>query len=563
MTTKVKNGVVLSSDRPGVSAGSNYDVNTGQVSNIMPPTPAPLVTPPEPDTPAIPSPYQGTTEQQNDLSTAKTGLKTNATQEDTALTQYQSDREKLMYGAVPLTKTQQAQIDGLTSQFQQLIENQKLQNTNSLGVANVRGYQTGVAQYDPTFQAKTIGAIFTAGQQKVANLQLELAGKIGDLTEAIRTNDLKAIKENYDEYVTRKEKVDTQLQKTIDDTQKAIKEAQDNIYNRVTKPIQEIEKVAMQNGLTDVSILSKIKGAGSVEEALAAAGDWLQTATGTLGEYLAYKRQAVAAGQQPLSYDEWQKAEDARELKKKSKEAFAVAYAQESAKSQFVGSDKNQQALEKDYKNTLLKEVSNRSGGLGLQDQKVNQALHLKALMDQYYDPPTGKYNVPAVQYAELAIGLANLVSGTNAVSDSARESIMQKTAAGDLKGALTYITGTPQNGTTQEVLKNLKDSIDRQGAVAEDLRNQAIQFLHGLAPTDLDPTRIAALEKNTLASYTNPTKDPNIAEENDALKSLQEYKNAHPEKILEIQKIIDEGKAILGREPTALEFLQAHPEYQ
>lgn len=169
-----------------------------------------------------------------------------------------------------------------------------------------------------------------------------------------------------------------------------------------------------------------------------------------------------------------------------------------------ASSNKNQQALEQQYRQALLKELSNRSGGLGLQDAKVNQAIHLKALFDQFKNAK-GDYDIPQVQYTEIAMGLANLVAPTGQVSDSAREAIMQKTASGDFRGALTYAFGFPLNGTTQAVLKNLYDSIIRQGNVSEDIRDQDIKFLHGLAPTDLDPDRIAALEKNSLASFKNP----------------------------------------------------------
>lgn len=165
--------------------------------------------------------------------------------------------------------------------------------------------------------------------------------------------------------------------------------------------------------------------------------------------------------------------------------------------------DAQQQKLEQQYRSLLSKELSNRSGGLGMQDAKVNQAIHLKALLDQYKDA-NGNYNVPASQYAELAMGLAALVSGTNAVSDSARDAITQRTLAGDFKGAITYITGTPIAGTTQDVIKNLADSIDRQGNVAEDLRDQYVKLIQGQAPTDLEKSRIDALNSATLPSYRN-----------------------------------------------------------
>lgn len=166
-----------------------------------------------------------------------------------------------------------------------------------------------------------------------------------------------------------------------------------------------------------------------------------------------------------------------------------------------AGYNKNQDKLEQQYRSILSKELSNRSGGLGLQDAKVNQAIHLKSLATQYKDT-SGNYNVPKAQYAELVMGLANLLSPTGATSEGDRARLMSDTAKGDIKGAIQYITGTPQTGNTQAIIKNLVDSIDRQGTVAEDLRNQAVGFLQGLAPTELDQNRKDALEKNTLSSY-------------------------------------------------------------
>jgi hypothetical protein len=107
-----------------------------------------------------------------------------------------------------------------------------------------------------------------------------------------------------------------------------------------------------------------------------------------------------------------------------------------------------------------------------LQDAKVNQAIHLRALADQYYDPSTSSYNVPQAQYSEMVMGLASLVANSNTATDSSRREINQKTAAGDINGLASYLTGTPKNASTQEMMRNLIDSIDRQGSIAEQERN-------------------------------------------------------------------------------------------
>lgn len=163
---------------------------------------------------------------------------------------------------------------------------------------------------------------------------------------------------------------------------------------------------------------------------------------------------------------------------------------------------KLQQKLEKDYASNLVKQVSSRSGDLGIQNAKVSQAEHLVSLFDQYKDA-NGNYQIPQAQYEEIAIGLANLLSGSATATEGMREAIVQRTSKGDLAGALTYITGTPQTGSTQKIFENLRDSIVRQGSVAQDLRQDAVGVIQGLKPTDLDPTRAAALEKNTLHAFS------------------------------------------------------------
>ncbi len=158
---------------------------------------------------------------------------------------------------------------------------------------------------------------------------------------------------------------------------------------------------------------------------------------------------------------------------------------------------KRQQALEQQYRGVLQKTLSSRSGGMGLEDQKVNQALHLTALMDQNRDPKTGEYNIPKAQYAELASGLATLISPNGRPTDSMRNEIETRTAKGDLAGLVTYLTGTPVTGSTQAIFKYLRDSIDRQGKQAEANRAGYFDAIRAMAPTDLADERRQALEKS------------------------------------------------------------------
>lgn len=164
-----------------------------------------------------------------------------------------------------------------------------------------------------------------------------------------------------------------------------------------------------------------------------------------------------------------------------------------------------QSDLEKQERDRLDKITSVRSGGLGLQDNKVNQSIHLLSLMDQYKDK-NGQYHIPAAQYEELAIGLANLVSGGTQATDSMIKGIKQRTAKGDFNGALTYITGDNYSGSTPAIFNNLRHTIERQGTIAEEQRDKYMKDFIDTAPKDLDPVRLKRLADvtrgNSMAAY-------------------------------------------------------------
>lgn len=158
-----------------------------------------------------------------------------------------------------------------------------------------------------------------------------------------------------------------------------------------------------------------------------------------------------------------------------------------------------QRKLEQQYRQVLQRGLSSRSGGLGLEDSKVQQANHLMALMDQGYDAKTKTYNIPAVMQEELALGLARLTSPTGQVGVELAAKLNQPTAYGKMQAIITYVTGTPQAGSTQAVFKMFRDSIKRQGEVAQINREAEMRYLRNLAPTDLEETRRQKLDEASL----------------------------------------------------------------
>lgn len=528
----VYNSPVTANYPTGQSAPAKFDPNTGK------PLTAPTVTPPDPNIgktgrmdysdptkpngvliPIDPATGKDITQPTSGTDTTKSTIGTDSTLSDSTdraslakaeadyqaqATQVQNTITNIQNGTTPLTAGEQAQVDGLKQQFQALIDQQGLANTGASGAGNIRGYQTGSAEYDPSFQVKTIGSIVSAGQNKIADLNIKMASAVASLTQSFKDNDIKAVQDAWDIYKDASKNRTDALQKTIDDTTKAIKDAKDAKiaadkvqYDEVTKPIQDTAADALKNGAPK-DVVAAINAAPDVNSALAAAGEWLQTATGTLGEYLQYKRDTEGKGLTPMDYTSYKDAQDKKASQLKINEAYATENAKNQADANSTSSDKVQQKLEQQYRQVLSKEFSSRTGALGVENAKVNQANHLNSLFSQYYDPKTGNYNIPQSQYAELAIGLANLVSGSGQATEGTINNIMQATAKGKLNQAISYATGMPQNGSTQAVFKNLIDSVDRQAETATQNREAALQNMRDQAPTDLDPSRIDKLNKST-----------------------------------------------------------------
>lgn len=138
-----------------------------------------------------------------------------------------------------------------------------------------------------------------------------------------------------------------------------------------------------------------------------------------------------------------------------------------------LAQEKEQEALKKTYTDRLTKVMSYRSGGLGTQDAKVNQAIDLRVLADQYYDPKTGDYNVPPAQHSELILGLARLLSPSGQISYEQTQDLKAKTLReGIAKTAISLgMDPVEMGGPTQSVVKMILDSIDRQGLTSEKLR--------------------------------------------------------------------------------------------
>lgn len=224
----------------------------------------------------------------------------------------QNTIDKISRGAVPLTAAEKAQIDSLKQQFQSLIDEQARTNIGAKGLGNIRGYQTGSAEYDPTFQTKTIGSIVTAGLNKVADLNSQMAGAVAKLELAFRDNKISAIKDAWSIYQDANAKRQDTIAETLKQTQSKIKEGQDKIAEAQKQNDELLVELSKNNAPNEV--LDAVNNAPTLAEKVKAAGEYLQTGTGIVGEYAYYKKQAQAAGQTPVDFNTYQNMDANRKV---------------------------------------------------------------------------------------------------------------------------------------------------------------------------------------------------------------------------------------------------------
>lgn len=164
---------------------------------------------------------------------------------------------------------------------------------------------------------------------------------------------------------------------------------------------------------------------------------------------------------------------------------------------------------------------ANRSAAMQggkLEASKVGQAVHLVQALDQNYDAKNDRFNVPPSLHAELALGIARLMSPSGTIGIEMMDEIRQKTSREGLANVAIWLGFDPEQvgGTTQDVADFFAKSIIRQGKTAQDVRNQytggrGIDFNETLAET------------NVGRKYNNDTQ-LNTAKSNSPTPSVQEF---------------------------------------
>lgn len=219
-----------------------------------------------------------------------------------------------------LNANEQAQVDLINQQFESLRQQQIVANKNNESASTQIGIASGRQRYAPDVQLGIIQGVINTGIAKLTDVTNKQIQTVLSYKQAVQDRNYKVAESLWKEEQDYTKEKQSHLKDIYDKTVAFEKQIRDqNVavekmqYERVTKPIQDIMGDAAKNG-ADANTLAAIKNANSVEGAMAAAGNYLQTGSGIVGEYQFYARQEQQAGRTPLSFNAYQTLDQNRKI---------------------------------------------------------------------------------------------------------------------------------------------------------------------------------------------------------------------------------------------------------
>lgn len=213
--------------------------------------------------------YQNSLQQENDDLT-------------TAYNTFQSTVSSIMSGSFPLNSSQQALVDATNQAFTQMNSQAQLKaaalSSETGGVSNM------------------VNA--TAGE--LTNITSDQAAAVAKLELGFQQQDYQMVTDSYNEYKDLEASKTDSLTKMHDSVMQTYNDAL-AAAQKTSDDVDSVAEDAAKNG-ADAKTIGAIQSSQSVGDAISAAGDYLQTATGTMGDYLQYKRDAQSQGLTPMDY---------------------------------------------------------------------------------------------------------------------------------------------------------------------------------------------------------------------------------------------------------------------
>ena len=269
------------------------------------------------------------------------------------------------------------------------------------------------------------------------------------IVDSVQTRKIQTLDKLYDAVNTYNEKIATEA--------KAEREAAAKKEEQFQKDKNQVLSDATKNGLIDPQKISAIGNAASLTEAISIAGDYLQSSTGELGDYLVIRRQARENGKTIPDYQTWQKNMEQEKLnteiaKLKATEGIKFNYslALEKAKKQI------ETQADPDYRGEFEATIKLASGSGGTQAERQGIKSNLQEFI------ASGDYNSA---YTQIVSSVQQKLKGSP--SSKFSEQLIAKNVLSDLTDAIKNYAAL---GGNTNIFKGKADDIQTKiGVLATD----------------------------------------------------------------------------------------------
>lgn len=207
-------------------------------------------------------------------------------------------------------------ISSINGIYSARIADQADANKRELATYDTINTRFGTSRYAPGVATGVLTADERVGLDRIAKIAAEEAGLIAQANQSLTDKKYAAFVQQRNELNDlRKEKVAT-LQKLQDrayEEQKAKNLRTQQEADDMKKNINSILIEAGKNNAPQ-DVINKIKNSTDLAGAVNSAGEYLQSGSGIVGEYAYYKKDAIARGTTPLSFDDYQTRDANRKI---------------------------------------------------------------------------------------------------------------------------------------------------------------------------------------------------------------------------------------------------------
>ncbi len=364
-------------------------------------------------------------------------------------------------------------IQNITNQYNSLITKQQQMNAGSDAASQGALFRSGAAQGD-AYSQKAQQYEVQQGVNALADLNEKKSAAITAAQQAGQQGDLQ-LQERINAQIADIGKQQADAAAKVQDTIQAQKTALAAQQQKNLDAINGVLKDYVSNGGNDPQVMSAIRNATNVGDAITAAGPGLKTMTGDFADYPQYANDAKANGITPLSATDWLAKKQATDATNKSKEAYGTAFATASGKAAGEAASSGSNG------NVITSVVQSPTTGV-------------------IYNPPA--MIAPYVGFASNGVKYVDLSNFAGTPTEK-NKAVNDAQAAGykviTNKNSAQDVTNIQDALSKLQLIKDAFDPLAQDNAAARDTFGAALSTLSAFAQTNPDAAAIGSFQDSAL----------------------------------------------------------------